>query len=66
MSRKSLLVLALVSLAACAEPPMGPSVNNNAGIVGPVPPRQHCSRPGNPDPDVTPLTAQVRQCVPLP
>jgi hypothetical protein len=69
MSKKSLLVLGLVLLAACAEPPLGPSVSDSGESARQVPPRQTCREPGNPrspsQPQAARTIALAKQCVPI-
>jgi hypothetical protein len=64
MSRQSLVVLALVLLAACAEPPMGPSGTNSSrsGQSQPSrPPQQTCQAPDT-DPLTTVPGTLAKQC----
>ncbi len=74
MSKKSLLVLALVLVAACSEPSLGPASGSSGGDtrqVPPreVPPRQPCQQPGDAGSPSHPLsrqaTAQEQQCQPI-
>ena len=63
MSKKSLFVLGLVLMAACAEPPMGPSLSNSESeLKGPS--RETCPAP-QPNPPTDRPTEQARQCVPI-
>ena len=65
MSRKSLVVLGLVLLAACAEPPIGPSLSNSGQVTPPPPPHQTCQVTPNPQTPAYPLAAQAKKCVPI-
>jgi hypothetical protein len=65
MFKKSLFALAgLVLLAACAEPPMGPSTSPSGGSELQGPSRETCPAP-RPNPPTDLPTAQARQCVPI-
>jgi len=63
MSKKSIFLLGSVLLAACAEPPMGPSAGSSRRSVQPVqPPKQTCQEPRDSDPLTTVPGALAKQC----
>jgi len=65
MAKKSIILLGLVLLTACAEPPMGPSAGSSRRSAQPQPvqpPNQTCQEPRDSDPLTTVPGALTKQC----